>query len=381
MECMYPKMIDDYYMNPLFTNRKGDGFWVVGSIEKSSHILVNSKKIKLYKYLFSYLDGTNTINNLVEVGFGTNEELNKVINTLKDKGLIEGYENSKSFNEAKVMSVNLFTFERKINSAFIQKVCSAFSRKYNFILLFLFISLIISYIVFKPSLYLNRLFNGDKVKVYNTTSTGILYILINACTIIMFILHEIGHVVCGLKYKKNDISVSTVLFLGFIPMIYIKHKNLYSLPKKNIIDVLLGGMLANLGLGTLFLTLYFITGIEFFEILALSNYKIIYINILPISLTDGYFIFGLLLNLPNTRLNMYRVLAKPLHVIKLNIKYIIISTSMILAMVILFYVEINWFLLSLNIHMSAILSVIITCAYMYFIHIISKIRISKTISA
>ena len=81
---------------------------------------------------------------------------------------------------------------------------------------------------------------------------------------------------------------------------------------------------------------------------------------MPITLSDGYFAFGVISSTPNIRLNMYRTVANPKYIFKLKNKekfFVIIS---ILSTLIILKIESLWILNIFRIGNNLSLRVILT---------------------
>lgn len=60
------------------------------------------------------------------------------------------------------------------------------------------------------------------------------YLLINFGMVFMFMLHEMGHILAGIRFGIQPQNLSFVLYFGLFPMFYVKNKNIYSLRRKEI---------------------------------------------------------------------------------------------------------------------------------------------------
>lgn len=353
-----PEMLKDIYFNPLFIDRDGEGYYVVGSCTSDSYLLVPPNRVPLYMKFVEFFDGTHSIREACSMGFGNSEDIEKIMEMFRNYGFLKGSKKFSSFNEVKNFSVNLCSWQKTSWSEYMIKFAkqvSKFSYKDILILLtiFSFIILITSY-----DNLINNKYGFDTI--FQNLLSFKNYFYINIAMIPMFILHEFGHVIKSISYELGGIRVTFSLFWYLIPMVYIEHKNLYFLERKKILAVILAGIVTNVLLCLICLILYIILRWQIFLIMACANFRIVYLNILPITLSDGYFAFGVISSTPNIRLNMYRTVANPKYIFKLKNKekfFVIIS---ILSTLIILKIESLWILNIFRIGNNLSLRVILT---------------------
>lgn len=312
----YPKIKKSVYMNDVFINNKGKGYYVIGNKENDSQLLVSVKDVSFFEKLMINLDGKNDIDRLVSQGIGTYNQVCKAIDLFRSHGLIEGTESKKSYNEAESLSIKLIkkTFNEVdgLTQKKQQDICSKVIKVSKVILA-------ISIICFFYLITVNfsEIFGENSISYWLSYKSGDInsvflgYLFINFSMVLMFLIHETFHVITGIEKGIRPAYFSFILFLGFMPMFYIKNRNIYTLEKKDIIKVLLAGVYSNLILFFILIDLFFVFKIEFIKILAMANLRMIFVNLIPISLTDGYFIYTLIFNRPNLRMKFHKFLADP----------------------------------------------------------------------
>lgn len=326
-----PVLRKDIYFNDLYGNEN----CIFGCISQDSYALLKKSKLSYYKEFFDNLDGSNDLLNLSNMGFGSIEEIGKVIVSLQKKGFLEGYPNISTFNEAEVMSIKIKEFNFTIDEKY-QNICIFIRKSYKYIMVLMCFILIY---ILKKSDYVFSYENN--FNYYNGTYV---YIIVNLLTPIAFIFHEIAHRITGRSYGLETGSMSVALFWGCIPMFYVKQRAIYSLKRKKFLQVLIAGILGNILLGSIcliFAILFQSTVLYYF---AICNYRMIYVNLLPISLSDGYFIMCILSKTPNIRLYMYKVLVNPKFIFQIGFREKVFCILMILFMFVIIYFEIFWFL-------------------------------------
>ena len=371
MQSNNPKICDDYYFNPLYTKAE-DGFFVFGCRGKDSSVLLKKNKIELFKKFISALDGTNSIDDLVNKGYGSQVEIEKIIDLFSKKGLLRGSEKTDYFNEAEKFSVKLFHLEVRIKNEKALRLLRKFSKLYKYILPILFVTALIGIIMRFRQENVAIFIANMRIQYDSIYSSIALYILVNVFVVFMFIIHEFFHVCYGLRYHVSSFCISCVLFLGFIPMFYVKHNNIYALEKSQLLKVIAAGILGNIGLSFLFLSLFLFTNCKLFFAFVLSNIKIIYTNVIPVSLSDGYFFTTVLLGIPNIRLNMYKTLCSPKHFFTLDMKNRLCVITTIISLQTAVMLEALWVCMVLKMNHKMLYSILASFVALFIIHLISK---------
>lgn len=382
MKCMdksyKPCMKNDIYINNTYVGKKG-GYCVIGSSENDSQIIVKANKVEAFKELFSVLDGNNSIQDIEKMKFASSNELIRIVSWLDEKGMLEGSTFKGEFNEAERLSICLIRYKFHDFSLKTQKLCCSLVLIFKIVFLVTIIFTILC--IIKNKYVISKLTIVDIIsyKVPSIKNAVIGYILINLGSYLMGVLHECAHSVVAIKNKIKPYYIAFVLYLGFIPMGYVKIKNIYSLNKKNIYSVLFAGVLMNLLLCFIFMDLYFVFNSNVCKILSVANFKMFYINLIPLSLTDGYFIGGLLFNMPNIRMKFFKCLAYPKLLINESKRYIMIYfinlVTILVSLNFELYVIISIFKLN-KVSISPIL-IIINIIYIYILHLINKYKFKK----
>lgn len=127
------------------------------------------------------------------------------------------------------------------------------------------------------------------------------------------LLHEAGHAVVAAWYGLKPRSLTVALYLGFIPMLYLRIPGLYTLPPRRRIVVWSAGCAVNLAIaaGTYASAAALhpsaVWGV-FLVTLATWNLALAKLNLIPFLPTDGYFIASTLLREHNLRDQAHQVL-------------------------------------------------------------------------
>lgn len=334
-----PKVRDDIYFNDLFCTGNS-GYYIVGSLNNESQVLINTDKISAFKNLLKVLNGENTLSELCKSGYGDMEELNKVIILCYNKGLFTESEKIEKFNEAERLSVKLFRHNFKEFSASAHDICKRTVWAFRVLFLLVFVATVYS--------VLTHLSCISNLTIRTVISLGgkkwinviLGYILIQLFTILMGILHEASHAVVSLKNDCQPNYISFVLYMGFMPMAYVMQKSIYSIKKEKILEILFAGVIMNFFLFMIFTDIFIYTNNNICRLLAVTNLRLALINLVPFSLTDGYFIFSILLKKPNLRMNFFRFLAYPKEIKKFDLKISICYIIYLATIIICFNVEV-----------------------------------------
>lgn len=385
----FPTLKDSIYINDIFKNRSANGKVIIGDLENDTFFLIPEKQENAFNKIISLMNGKNSKSDIIEkTGIGE-EQLDKVLNKLvsmgflkqDNKDLADEIKEAK-YNEVDSLSLKLVNYEFKniINKEGVK-------RKADFIgkcsIIFLILTILILFLM-------NAItgFEGFKdIQIsdwFSYKQTGennywLAYILINVGMLIMFVFHELGHLIEGLRAKIQPYNIAFVLYLGFIPMFYVKNKNIYSLKRKEIYKILFAGVKINLLLGLMLLGMFGLTSNEVCKVLALSNFRLVVFNLCPLSLSDGYFILCILLRHPNLRLKLHKFISEPSSILKYNLIEVIYTIFAFLTLMVSVAVEMIWIikLLDCTLKNSVIIFSLFMLLYIISLHFINKKRLKK----
>lgn len=142
--------------------------------------------------------------------------------------------------------------------------------------------------------------------VFGTVKGRLYYYLLSYLLMFpMFILHEMSHVTMASKYGLVENQFCIALYLGFIPMYYIRMRGIYTVSTGKRIAIMLAGPLVNIFVGIVFYMTFKYSGNGIMLSLAQSNIRIGMVNIVPLSLTDGYYLLCSILGQINLRKKYY----------------------------------------------------------------------------
>lgn len=123
------------------------------------------------------------------------------------------------------------------------------------------------------------------------------------------IIHEFGHLFMAAHYRVKFDSLNIRLKFGVMPAFYVKYENIYETAIKKRVRILAGGIYMNLFIAVLFWIIYSITENRVFIIIYLLNLYDVVGNLSPLSNSDGYYMFSVLLGLEGFRWKIVRNLS------------------------------------------------------------------------
>jgi putative peptide zinc metalloprotease protein len=141
-------------------------------------------------------------------------------------------------------------------------------------------------------------------------SLGAPALLYPVLMLLSFLLHEMAHGIAGTHYGIVARRFEAALYLGFIPIIYLRIPGIYTLKPAERIKVWCAGVFWNLTLASICVGLMVWSASpvwhETWLMIAMANYFIAVTNLFPFLPTDGYFILSTLFKTHNIRSNAWR---------------------------------------------------------------------------
>jgi Zn-dependent protease len=138
------------------------------------------------------------------------------------------------------------------------------------------------------------------------------------CAVLVFlsvVLHECSHGIAAIFFGLSVRHIRVALYLGFIPIVYLRINGLYTLRPRQRLLVWLAGPYANLAIASVItLVLYFhwvsIGYAGILRLVLIGNFLLVLLNLFPFLPTDGYYIASTLLGAYNVRTNAWSKFAK-----------------------------------------------------------------------
>lgn len=129
---------------------------------------------------------------------------------------------------------------------------------------------------------------------------------------VSLLLHELSHAAAAVREGIDPASINVALFLGLIPVVYVRIPAIYTVAPRARARIWSAGMHCNGAiaavLGAAWILLPPGTLAGFAGGIALLNLVMIKVNLLPFYKTDGYFLAGLLFREPNLQERAWRAM-------------------------------------------------------------------------
>lgn len=341
--------------------------------ETDRFIVLPEEKIDNIINISKISDGNNTIETIADTNKTDSKVTMQSIVMMYKLHLFDENNESQQFSEVTMLSKKMFNFPL----VFSDRIGTFFYYVYWGILT----ALVLGFGIFALT---NDFLTPEHVQNNISRFNGIGYLLSLVLNVPIFVIHEFAHVATACKYRLNKgLRIHTALYLYFFPYVYVKIPGLYTLKRHERIHVLVSGVAANIMLGILFISVNSITDQSIFISLALSNFQIALVNLMPFNLTDGYFICSNLLKRVNLRKKYFTFISnigkkKSFTADKVEKSYLIVSGAYLLVFM---YFEVRVYIASLFdeisgselIFASVILTIAASMIYIFFI----KLRIRK----
>lgn len=275
-------------------------YYIMSCEDKGIYIRIPPEKVKYFEYAIESMDGQKSIQDLeldFHHKFNRQVDVLGLIKLLANSGFVEGYNPKSSELDTFSHTIYKYNFKKDITlSPLVDKLY--------------FIAMLISLIV--NMIFLSALiFNIEKYRwlfreidlIKNTGGQYRIAFLI--ISIISILYHELGHVFAGLHYGKSLESISIHLYAYIMPMCFVKFKGLNLLRAKKRLRVIGAGIYNNITLSsTSGLIIPYLSNevhIGYFKIIFYGNLIAALANLIPVSLSDGYFLFSLLFDVHDTK--------------------------------------------------------------------------------
>jgi putative peptide zinc metalloprotease protein len=294
--------VDVWTLFPPRHNQRGT--YIVGHRRLDRYVVIPEDKLSVVRQILPMLDGTHSC---AEIDAFVLSEKHKQVKSeqlcaqLADAGLIEGSSIPEGdFTKASISAGGL-------NIAPFLTAVSRIPKFWTNLLGLICLALIASGIVLtclswrQVTSPLPAIWAGSRA--YLSGSAFGLYI---ATFVITTLAHELAHGVAAAFFGLIANRIEVALYLGVIPMVYLRIPGLYTLSPKRRIITWSAGVFVNLtlaSLGMIVLNLMRGGGAEsqYLAVFILVNYSFVFTNLIPFLPTDGYFIFSTIFRLHNVR--------------------------------------------------------------------------------
>lgn len=294
---MKPISLDDIEMYLLF--EKSDNKYLLGSKKKDRYVIVSEDNGKKYMKLLSDLNGENDYEDLAIKWNVPVSYVYRMVHDFCEKGLLVNSANQNDNTEINRLCKKLIS----IPCGKLQKMNE---KKTNSIIGFFLCLLIIS-LMFN----ICHILQGDlsDIRLISYRGSYILALIVSSIIMIpSFFFHELCHAIAAIKYGLKPKRIDICLYLFMFPLYYVKIGGIYTVSKRKRIVIMSAGLVGNIFLASIALSLYILTTEVIFAILVLSQINIFIANINPFTLSDGYFIASHLFKVENIRTKVFDII-------------------------------------------------------------------------
>lgn len=286
--------LDEYVIvedSSLFGKEK---FYKLCNETDNKYIKIPTEKVNYVKQVIELLDGKHTLDEIENEIFlkkGIRMDVKTLVQLFKQNGFIKEETLSTEKNEIDLLTKEVIGFTPKLKNQSIYLMCKKI-KMLAAILYSMGFVIGIAIITFHARNLLHNSYD-----MYHFQKVGAVMIALY----ISLGLHELSHVVVALAFEKPIARISFNLYLGCLPMIYLRIRGINSLQVRKRIQVILAGITTNFFLAVIFLAMTSLQlggekGNELLWIIGISNLFAGLLNFIPFTLTDGYFALSILMN-------------------------------------------------------------------------------------
>ena len=317
---------------------KDKTYYTVGSKELDRYIKVREDLLAVIMQAVSFLDGTNSLEEIEYVfmtEYKSKVNMSVIYDKLANAGLIEGMDSKVINSEISILGNDILNIKFK---TFPKKIILPVRKfvKITFVvsIIIVIIALIQVTITFDKCIFvIKQSFIYDDSYIL-----GAIFVALSA--IIGLMIHEMGHWLVAVSYGLQPSEFHLTMYTGLLPIWYFKINGLYTLTTRKRVAVMAAGMITNL---TIVCLLFIIVlkvemNILYVQIIAKIIYSLFFnmlFSLMPIGLTDGYFILSWLSGITNLRIRVIRVIKSMFTREKFKVEgiiYVYFSLNLVLIM-------------------------------------------------
>lgn len=244
------------------------------------------------------LNGRNSIDKIIEITSKKYPEykVDRMIEKLAESKFIKENKQKYTSSELRRSSINIKQFDvssvGRINKVVVEILYSIF-------MCLIIVALIICINLFLQNKFVevNNIFENVKCSYLKKT------IILVSSMVLSLLFHEFAHILVGLKYGLVPSKLGISLYMNIVPMYYIVTPGTYLASRWKRVKFYIAGVCANFIMFSFFLLFAVIFKEDIFYLTAFSNLQLILVNLVPFSLTDGYFLMSTVLKRINLRLD------------------------------------------------------------------------------
>lgn len=282
----------------LYRYKNKESIYVICSKEGDAYYFCKESFLKIILETLQLFDGKHSIEEIIEsisIKYPEFKTKDMIMKLARSK-FIKGIEVSNVSSELKRSSISI----KEFNISSVGKL-KRFWVEFFYRLFFLLVIMSIFICLY--------LFTTNKLRIWNYSLkiAGNSYIekilVVVACIFFSLIFHELAHILVGLYYRLPPSKFGIALYMNIVPMYYIVTPGTYLIGRYARMKFHIAGVCANFILFAFFFMFGEMFHNDIFYLIAISNFQLILVNLMPFSLTDGYFLMTILLKKINLRLD------------------------------------------------------------------------------
>ncbi|HZG41319.1 MAG TPA: hypothetical protein VEY93_00065, partial [Longimicrobium sp.] len=290
---MFPAAVADLSQHVLFSRKAGEDTWILGNVERDRYITVPGPVLPVLSRAAQLLDGSRseeTVQRQIREELGRDLDVKAFTQTLRSAGLLRSSPESLR-KPGDLPAITIATLPLTRTS---QKGATI-----------------------RPALLLVACAIPLLLTVAHTdilaAISGSPGVQMAVAALLSMLLHEGGHAAAAVGAGLKPKSLTLALYLGFIPMLYLRIPGLYTLSPRGRIIVWSAGCAVNVAIAAgCYAWATAFPGSRwavFIASICVWNLALVKLNLLPFLPTDGYFIVSTLLREHNLRGQAHRVVA------------------------------------------------------------------------
>jgi putative peptide zinc metalloprotease protein len=307
-----PRLREDVDAWTLFEGGAGrEATFIVGSREQNRFLTVPQGKLALIRAVLARLDGTRTVSEIeqdVAAGAGKRVDVAQLCRRLAENGLLADAAASR------VRKRHLERFSLKLFDLSVERLFTSVERLgLGWVAWLAWASVPVAalggVVAFRDGL-LGALLDGHVRS--GTLAPGLSGSI--ALVFLSFAGHELAHGVVALRYGVRPRQFEARLYLGLVPLFFLRIPGLYTLRRAERLKVWSAGIAWNVLFASACLLALQAAVIPArarpaLLVAALANYSMAVFNLVPFLPTDGYFLLSTALGRHNVREHAWRELA------------------------------------------------------------------------
>lgn len=280
-----------------------------GSESLDSYVKMSERSIDYARFIVELMRkevSKDTIAHEIKIKYPrTCIDLDLFISKLADAGLLVGSEKIID-DEMELVGIRIFhkSFSRKDTASFFMSVISAVYRIFSKAVVWIPVLLVASILLAGLRGFSLVVLQQDWLSHY--VLHGIALVVM---TVLCFLLHECGHAVAAIANGVKPKDFSFGVYLGIVPTFYFRYYNLKTASSLTKLKIVLAGVYSNLLFALLSFSASCLTGPPLSGLLlelSILNILMIIGNMMPMRLSDGYYVISLILERFDIRISFWR---------------------------------------------------------------------------